>query len=124
MANLSIYHVATCLSCYLQDHHNRPGELLLGVPVDGNTTYQDILDGLESEWNAAYVIEDKDGNMIEGQDEAFPYALKECFSSVTDMSEVFNSGLDSPDEGDDDMGESCYAWFVVSADLPDSEEES
>src|SRR5690606_13030504 len=45
-------HIDTCLSSYLQDHHNRDGELLLGVHVDGTTTIGDLLDNLDGEFRA------------------------------------------------------------------------
>ena len=43
-------HIDTCLSCYLNDHHHRDGELLLGAFVAGNTTIGEVLDGHEDEF--------------------------------------------------------------------------
>jgi hypothetical protein len=34
----ALVHVDTCLGCFLQDHHNRDGEFLIGVTVDDNST--------------------------------------------------------------------------------------
>lgn len=121
MTTMTLRHVDTCLGCYLLDHHNRPGELLLGVPVDGATTLTEVRTQLESEISAA---------CIDGFDyDAARAAVAEQWSTVADASVPFDASLDS-DEADDDMtdsgiddaGESCQAWFVLSWDAPDATE--
>jgi hypothetical protein len=46
----TVVHIDTCLGSYLQDHHNRDGELLLGTYVTGSNTVGEVLDGLEDEF--------------------------------------------------------------------------
>lgn len=99
-------HIDTCLSCYLQDHHNRPGELLLGVVVDGTTTFREIKDELLSELN---------GLMIDS--ESFDYdearkAIGEAFLPIANLDDKFDASLDVPGE-DEDFADPCQAWFLL-----------
>lgn len=50
---LSIRHIDTCTSQYLNDHHQRDGEVLLGVAVDGATTARTVLLSLPDAWQEA-----------------------------------------------------------------------
>lgn len=101
-------HIDTCLSCYLQDHHNRPGELLLGVWVDGTLSYQALMEDLIQELHSLSV-----------EDESFDYeaaeaAIREQFSTVSDMSKPFDSSLEIQSEADrDDCLEWPHAWFLL-----------
>lgn len=96
--------IDVCLGCYLTDHHNRDGELLLGVPVYRDTTYSEVLEGLRSELQAC------DYGLPDSFDwDACDAAMVECFANAT-MSDKFDSSLD---EQDDD-GESCQAWFLIT----------
>lgn len=130
---IDISHIDTCLSCYLQDHHNRAGELLLGVPVDGTTTMGDVLQGIRDEYNQSNGIEDQSGEFIVGQDEAFEVAHIELHQGVN-MDEAFDDGLESPPNEDEESedydaqavsdwenAETCYAWFVITATVEDSD---
>lgn len=114
---MDVTHIDTCLGCYLQDHHNRPGELLLGVPVDGSTTYQEVLDALMDEltWRDA--------------DPSFDYGLAKVlaireFETVSDMSKPFDSSLEVSTEEDDGMQEDCQAWFLITWDADADEAEA
>lgn len=104
-----------CLGCYLTDHHNRPGELLLGVEVDGTTDRKEVLDGLLSELNARDI-----------DDESFDYdTAKGCIKSLfvegygTDLSGLFDASLDVLTDEEREMSEPCQAWFLLTWDSPD-----
>lgn len=40
---LHVTHIDTCLPCYLQDHHTRDGEALIGISVDSRNIKDDLL---------------------------------------------------------------------------------
>jgi hypothetical protein len=97
-----------CLGSFLTDHHNRPGELLLGVPVDGTTDRKEVLDGLLQELQARDI-----------DSETFSYdEAKACIKSLfvegygTDLSGLFDASLDKPT--DEELDESCQAWFLLT----------
>lgn len=105
-------HIDTCLSCYLQDHHNRPGELLLGATVDGTTDAKEVLDELLQELNARDI-----------DSESFDYdsakgALKSLFAERfgTDLSDLFDPSLETPTDEELEMSEPCQAWFLLTWD--------
>lgn len=107
---LTIRHVDTCLSCYVPDHCNGETETLVGVPVDGSTTYADLFEGLENEirWN----VDQPEGLTSED----LRAALDDLFANVSDMSKPFDSSLEQPEASEDDggVGETCFAWFRMS----------
>lgn len=111
-------HIDTCLGGYLLDHHNRPGELLLGAIVDGETTYQEVLDELLTELNGRDI-----------DDEAFDYdsakaAIKSLFSEVgvsTLSTKLFDPSLDVMTDEDRDMAEPCQAWFLITWETDQSD---
>ena len=105
MANLTITHVDTCLSCYLLDHHNGDAELLLGIPVDGRTLVRDMPDMLRDELNAC----DWDIPDDAFTNEEFEQALKDCFAAA-DKRKRFDPTLEI---AADDCDEWCYAWFLL-----------
>lgn len=106
--SVDVTHVDTCLSCYVQDHCNGSDELLLGVTVDGNTTYQQVRDALLDEWRT---YGDKAPDEV--TDELFEAAVDEQFSTA-DANAVFDKSLEVPDEDAEQDGESCMAWFRVT----------
>lgn len=112
-------HIDTCLSGYLNDHHNRDGELLLGAYVDGNTTYQEVLDELLSELNARDMT--FDGSFNYDSAEA---AIRDQFSTVPDMSKVFDASLDVLSEEEAEMADPCQAWFLITWDASEEVETS
>jgi hypothetical protein len=105
-------HIDTCLGGYLLDHHNRPGELLLGAAVDGETTRHDVLQELLQELNARDI-----------DSESFDYdsakgALKSLFADAYGTSEEalgkpFDASLEVPTEEELEMSEPCQAWFLL-----------
>ena len=47
---VDVSHIDTCLACYLTDHHNRDGELLIGVQADGAMTNAEVLESVSEEF--------------------------------------------------------------------------
>lgn len=104
--------IDVCLGCYLLDHHNRPGELLLGAAVDGNTTQGEVLDELLRELNARDI-----------DSESFDYdSAKACLKSIfaesfgTILDGKFDASLETPTEEELEMSEPCQAWFLLTWD--------
>lgn len=111
---MDVTHIDTCLGCYLQDHHDRPGELLLGVIVDGSTTYQEVKDLLLQELNGLSL------DPSEFDYDAAEAAIRSEFETVSDMSKPFDPSLDvasmepGPDEDrfENEFSDYCQAWFL------------
>lgn len=117
----AVVHIDTCLPCYLQDHHNRDGELLLGVPVDGRHLVEDVLDALESEFHAiAYDL----GEYRAGYDhDKARKALQDHRDDNEErLGRVFDLSLEIPNEDDDEDGESVVAYFLITWDVPDADD--
>lgn len=114
-SGVAMVHVDTCIGCYLQDHHNRDGECLFGVYVDGNSTVDDVRKGLIDE-----VRQTGDRVPDEVTDEAIAAAIAATFDGV-DPARLFDASLEVPDEdADDDGAESCQAWFVLTWEIADN----
>lgn len=115
-------HIDTCLSSYLQDHHNRDGELLLGVHVDGTTTIGDLLDNLDGEFRAlAWDM----GEFRKGYDhDKAKTALDKLAADNADrLDRLFDPALEVPAEDEDMYGEeTCQAWFLLTWDVPEDGE--
>lgn len=114
-------HIDTCLSCFLHDHHNRDGELLLGVYVDGTSTISQVLASLVSEFQqvGCQIAEGREGYDHDKAKEALAHLINEN----SDRGEtLFDSSLDIPNE-DEDCEEYCQAWFLLTWDLPEEEDE-
>ena len=99
----NLTHIDTCLPCYLMDHHNREGESLMCVPVDGATTHREVLESLLSDLDC---MEDIDHDAARA-------AIIEEWSTVEIMDWAFDSLLEQPDPDAADIGESVYAYFVL-----------
>lgn len=108
----SISHVGTCLSCYVQDHHNRDGEWLIGVTVDNTTTYAQMRDDLDMELSTGGMVDTPDWTA-----EEIKAALDDLFANANP--EAFFD--DSLEAATDDMIEPCQAWFLVTWDSDDEE---
>lgn len=109
---VAMVHVDTCLGCFLTDHHNRNGEVLFGVSVDGTTTNADALNGLldEMRQTADRVPEHLSWDIIKG-------AAKALFVDA-DPAKLFDASLEVTGDADDiDGGDYCQAWFVLTWDL-------
>jgi hypothetical protein len=108
---IALAHVDTCLGSFLNDHHNRDGECLFGVVVDGNSTNLDVLEGLRSEY-----ISTGDRVLASVEDSAVFDAIDEWFAG-RDLKALFDSRLEVIDEDEaETMGgdEMCQAWFVLT----------
>lgn len=112
--NLTVCHIDTCHPCYLQDHHQRAGEHLIGVSVDGTTTYATLLEELTAEMNGT------DGLPDDVTEEDVTRAVEEMAEDVTDRSEAFDSFLEEDEEDD---GEGPQAWFLVTWEEDEEDEE-
>ena len=114
-------HIDTCLSCYLNDHHNRDGELLLGVYVDGTSTIGQVLASLVYEFGSVgyQIAEYRAGYDHDKAMAALAYLINEN----RDRSEtLFDSSLEyhSDDEFD---GDYVQAWFLLTWDIPEEEDD-
>jgi len=106
MMTVSVSHEDTCLACYVTDHHNRDGEVLLGVPVDGSSTNLEVMQYLIEEIGAA------DFGLPDDFDyAAFDEAVMAEFDG-RDGDKPFDTSLESVADGDDD--EMVQAWFLVT----------
>jgi len=96
LTGLSLTHVDTSVWCYLNDHHNRDGEALLAVHVDGKTTLGDVLDRLESDFLDNDFPEDlRAAENVDDVDAMFQVAIED-FRNDEDPSHLFDSDLDCP----------------------------
>lgn len=118
----SVTHIDTCLPDYLQDHHNRDGELLLGVPVNADSTVGEVMDGLLDEFRAvAWDL----GEYRKGysHDKAKAAVKGLIVDNDERRDRIFDSSLERVPEGEEDYYESPQAWFLIHWDVPDEDEE-
>lgn len=119
-----LVHIDTCLGSFLNDHHNRDGELLLGVIVDGETTIGQVFNDLESEfasigWDMG---ETRRGFDYDKAGQAIREARAEHHPMELDR-KLFDPSLDIPTEEDRDSGdEPVQAWFLIVWPVPEEEE--
>lgn len=106
-------HIDTCLGSFLTDHHNRDGELLLGVTVNGESTIGAVFHDLFMELNEVALDNgdqggfnyDEAGKAIRAlRDENHPMELDRSY---------FDSSLDIPDDDEFNMEEQVQAWFLI-----------
>lgn len=115
VSNVSLSYVETCLSCYVADHRNGDHELLLGVAVDNTSTFAELREGLESEFNSSDWGKDGLEDLTDAQ---FQAALDDLFApTAKHMSQLYEPTLEPSDED----SESCYAWFVLTWEVEESE---
>ncbi len=110
-AEYTFVHIDTCLPSFLNDHHNREGELLLGVYVDGKTTIGDVFNALETEFNAVawQLGETKSQYDHDKARNALRIARE---SNVDRLDTLFDASLEIPDL-DDCCDESVVAYFLI-----------
>lgn len=101
---INIEHVDTCLSCYVLDHCNGDDETLIGVAVDGKSTYASVKSDLWEEICNNYRLFPEDMRDIE-----IRIAINALFEPVTDLSAYFDPSLENTEE--DEMGDMPCAWF-------------
>lgn len=120
LGGFAVTHIDTCLGSFLSDHHNRDGELLIGVNVDGSATVGEVLDGLADEFRSYgfELGESRKGFDYEKAKAAIDAVRRE---NATEYSQLFDASLDARSE-DDDHEESCQAWFLIHWDVPDDDE--
>lgn len=122
---VAVVHIDTCLGSFLHDHHNRDGECLFGVFVDGDSTNADVLNGLLDEMRATgdRVPDSVSWDVIKG-------AAKALFVDL-DPAARFDSSLETPPQPEDfesdkefyaadsEWGdaEPVQAWFVLTWDV-------
>lgn len=120
-------HIDTCLSSFLHDHHNREGELLLGVFVDGRFTYGDVKAGLLSELYAAGASIDPVAMPGFDHEAAYAAALA-LFADLHPMEldrSLFDESLDIIEEMEEgDAEEMAQAWFLFRWDYPTPTDEN
>jgi hypothetical protein len=117
-------HIDTCLSSFLNDHHHRDGELLLGAIVFGDTTIGAVKNELLSEFNS--IAYDLAGEKPGYDHDKARQAILDLFADVHPMDldrSYFDSSLDIRAEDDeDDWDEYVQAWFLITWNLPDAED--
>lgn len=115
-------HIDTCLSCYLNDHHHRDGELLLGAIVFGDTSIGEVKNELLSEFDqVAYDLAGEKPGYDHAKARA---AILRAFEEVPPMEldrKAFDSSLDLRDDEDEGFDEYCQAWFLITWNVPDEE---
>lgn len=108
-------HIDTCLPDYLHDHHNRDGELLLGVVVFGDTSIGAVKNELLGEFDSmAY---DLAGDQPGYDHSKARKAIIDLFADVSpnDLDrKAFDPALDLRDDEDDGFGDYCQAWFLIT----------
>jgi hypothetical protein len=117
-------HVDTCLSCYLLDHHNRDGELLLGVYVTGESTVENVLHDLAMELNETNLEDGERGGFNYDKASASIAALRE--ENKDRLDRLFDASLDVPsdEEFNEAPDEMPQAWFVITWNVEEEEEEA
>jgi hypothetical protein len=94
----------TCLPDYFQGF----GGDVICTPVDGESTNQDVLDGLLSDLQSGPRWDnDANTDWSDAQWDAAEQSIREMFADVKDMTALFDSSLE---ESDDDMGEMVYVY--------------
>lgn len=119
--NVTLTHIDTCLPCFLTDHHNRDGECLLGVHVDGRSKMRDVHTAVLDEWRQT-----DDRVPLEVTGDKFVAALDAAFAGI-DPDRLFDASLgivndenlaDAEEAGD----EVAQAWFLLKWELPEDGE--
>lgn len=105
--------IDVCLPDYLTDHHNRPGELLLGTPVCGMTYASDVREGL---YEAFTSLADP-GVPDSISDLQVEEAISRPFDEAYEVGEYFDESLPSNEELGD--GEWPQVWGLLEWDVPE-----
>ena len=95
-----------CLPDYLQDHHNRDNEILLGVSVRRDTSKEQAKQALIDEFL------DQDKTPEEITLDVFKGIVDEFFAGVSPESWSRTLQYIEFDESDEYEGEEVYAYFV------------
>ncbi len=103
---VTCYHKDTCLSCYLQNHHNGDNELLIGIPPSGQSLAEAVED-LMSE------VSESDKVPETVTDDAIRAALTEACEDV-DFRWIDSEGERCDEQPEDEpLGDEPYVYFVL-----------
>lgn len=102
-----VSHADTCLADYFGGHHLP----YFSIPVDGRTTYKELL-GMCLEWQNTDHL---DKQLFRNNEDYnnFRDAIKELFSTVEDMDAIFCPSLEVPETEEEQEYWDCCAFFVV-----------
>lgn len=144
-----VSHIDTRLPSFLGDHHNRDGELLLGVFVDGAATIGQVLDGLRDEYRQ--IAYEMGSNRLGFDYDAGLAAIEALIADKAGIAhKPFDASLDGPPSDEDErffddednfdeeafeaaveeyenaleMSEQCQAWFLIHWDVPEEEDDA
>ncbi len=112
-------HIDTCLSCYLNDHHQRDGELLLGVIVFGDTTIDSVKNELHCELDMAW---DRLPDLTPDWFAKARAAVESAFADSA-LTKTFDSSLEIRSD-EDEFDDYVQAWFLLTWEVPEEPEES
>lgn len=110
---LHVTHIDTCLPCYLQDHHTRDGETLIGIRVDGGTTNAEVKNDLITEATLCEALPEH------FTDDMILAAINAEFGgTVIEEDDLWDDKLEVlADNGVDVDDEPVQAWFLFQWDL-------
>lgn len=96
----TVGHIDDCFPEYLGDHHNRDGEYLIGVSIDGTTLVHQVYDAVLGEALDADLPDDITEEMVVD-------AVNAEFEGI-DKTKLWNDDLEA------DMGDEMpQAWFLL-----------
>jgi hypothetical protein len=101
--NVSAQHIDTCLSCYLTDHHNRDGELLVGIEPRG----QSVADAVTEAQDEAFALLDGNGPSLDADLVALAFRIALDGVDLKPVDET------SPGD-DDDSSDRAQVWILLS----------
>jgi hypothetical protein len=107
--SVSAQHIDTCTSDYLSDHHNRPGECLIGVPLGEDRPLGELV-----EYELRGADYDLPAWILDSQ------IVKACNELDVDLRPCDGDGnrveFDSEDESNDDGSDMPMAWILLTWD--------
>lgn len=111
---IEVKYIETCLSEYLTDHHNRPGELLLGLPAVG----LDEEEAVETLWDDLCSRDDGSLHLPKVTEDQLKKTFAEAVKGV-DFRPFDENGLrlTGPEDPDWDLACEEYqpcAWFLLT----------
>ena len=118
IVSMSIDHAATCYPDYFGGH-----QYSFCLYADGNTTYQDLKEGMLDWQNTDHL----NYNLFKTDYEWGLYqdAVELLFHDAEEagtMNDIFDPRLDIPVTEEEQEEYSCYAWFIIEPEFEDIEE--
>ena len=119
IVSMSIDHAATCCPDYFGGH-----QYSFCIYADGNTTYQDLKDGMLDWQNTDHLTY----NLFKTDYEWGLYqdAVELLFQDAEQegtMQDIFDPRLDIPVTEEEQEEYSCYAWFIIEPELEEIDED-